>query len=338
MLKIATPYILLALLLSSCSHSKLSPNVVEPSSSASQNQVSNSAPTLFSLVDGVSKTDPASNETPLPIIALNKKPKIFNVPSKQSSAPFNLALKSVESYINHWLRRSSEVPLIGLKPPEITALPEARVFSKNEFETTKQFNTRLAQAKSEYRKILDNIKQEYLDEVSTYNAAIKSYNNEIKWEQKERQEQAKSMRIRLLNTAINEVLGTPKLANLEYNADQEFFNGKVVSENSMISYDILIPVAINDAKAFKENAEKAVVSIKMSLEGRIKPIDFRIDSAIGSYTASLEAKDGIKATMFEQRSVGVENIDLSNVVIDKANSLEVDDNISSNKKYFGKLF
>ncbi|WP_201341470.1 hypothetical protein [Abyssogena phaseoliformis symbiont] len=119
---------------------------------------------------------------------------------------------------------------IQLRKPSHLAIPSPAIIAKGEFETTKQFRIRLAQRKNIYQEKLNAIKQSYINKVGVYNTAIKSYNNEIYWEQKRRQEQVtSSMRSRLLNTAINEILGTLRLINVKYYADKEVFTARIVA-------------------------------------------------------------------------------------------------------------
>ncbi len=269
---------------------------------------------------------------------LGQNQEQYNKTSLYSDAPFNLAVKSVEAYIKDWLLRPTEVEPITLSMPQKPSTPKAKVLTKGEFETTKQFQVRLAEEKAKYRKVLAKIRGDYIAKVAAYNAAIKFYNSEIKWEQKIREERVTSIRVRLLGIAINEVLGEPKLTNLEYNADKEIFNAKVVATNAAVAYDIFIPVAIVDAPGFKENIKQFSVAIKMDIEGKIKPVTFTIDNGSGvNYIAYLtDSKNADLVT--KERSTGVNYLDVNDVIINKADTLKVDSIIDRNEKYFGKFF
>lgn len=256
---------------------------------------------------------------------------------KRLEAPFNMALKSVETYIRNWLLRPSEIAPIQLKKPTRPILPQPEVITKGEFETTKQFNIKLAQKKAEYNNKLYAIKQNYINKIDVYNTAITSYNSEIHWEEKIRQEQILSMRPRLLNIAVNEVLGTPKMINVKYNADKEVFDARVVASSNIIYYDIVIPVVMSEAKDFKKNIGQAEVFIKMNLDGKIKPVNFKIQNLNKMYAAYLVDKNNVNY-LTKQKSAGVASIDLNNIEIDKINTLKVNNIINSNKKFFKKLF
>jgi uncharacterized protein YkuJ len=345
MLKAVIFYTSLVFLLSSCSVS----NLFKSNSSrvsANKNIIVSADETPKA---NAVKSLQASASKPFKVSVNRQRSLSFNqtsqVPSQQTakhlhlSAPFSLALESVETYIKYWLLRPSEVPLVRLNPPQRPALPKVAVLSKGEFENRKQFRTRLAQEKLTYQQTLDGLKQGYIDEVGIYNAAIKTYNSELQWEQKRRREQAKSMRIPLLNTAVNEVLGIPKLVNVLYDADREIFNAKVIAQNSAVSYDVLIPVAAINAQDFKKSSNEAIVAIKMNLKGQIKPVSFRIDNAQGSYVAYLENDELINmAIESEQRSSGVEDIDLSGIKINRAKVLKVGDSVNSNEEYFRSIY
>lgn len=278
----------------------------------------------------------SAQKNPASEFVLNQNRGKYNQTSQYSDAPFNLAVKSVEDYIEAWLLRPTEVTPFTLSMPEKPAIPEASVLTKGEFETTKQFQIRLAEEKLKFNETLQSLRKNYVAKVEAYNSAIQSHNSEIQWEQKIREERVNSIRVRLLGTAINEVLGAPKLANLEYNADKEVFTAKVIAANATVSYDVLIPVAIVDAPDFKKTVEQSSVAIKMDVTGKIKPVNFKINDSKGVvYTAYLvETKDAIT----KQRSTGVDDLDLNDVVIDKANTLKVDTIIDRNEKYFGKFF
>ncbi|BBB24414.1 hypothetical protein CVFO_1344 [Isorropodon fossajaponicum endosymbiont JTNG4] len=145
------------------------------------------------------------------------------------------------------------------------------------------------------------------------------------------------MRSRLLNTAINEILGAPRLINVKYNADKEVFTARIVASDNAVYYDVVVPVVIGgEAQNFKNDARKSKILIKMNLDGKIKPVNFKIKNPKKTYTAYLlDSKDADSLT--RQRSVGIAGIDLNDIKINKINSLKVDKIIESNKQYFRKF-
>jgi hypothetical protein len=271
---------------------------------------------------------------------LLQKNASFHTPSnkllKRLEAPFSLALKSVEDYLQAWLEKPTEVDAIAFDKPTYPVIPLPPVpKAKGEFESTKKFNIRLAQTKQAYQNKLDAIKAKYSERVKVYNSAVAAYNNEIYWEQERRKEQVISMRSRLLNVAISELLGEAKLINVLYNADKEVFNARVVAADNTVHYDIVIPVVLSKAQVFKYNADKSKVFVNMNLKGEIKPIDFKIQNSGDVYTAYLS--NGMINTSVKLKDINAIDVDLKSIQVEKTKDLKVDTILEDNKEFFRTL-
>lgn len=328
MLKIiALSQVILIFVLSGCNHEKGlfgSKNTVKAQNTQTQKQTPTPTGAQF-----------------VPLVTATKS-KVFSIGKlldsqtlAQSDAPFNLAVKSVEEDIKQWLSRASEVSPIGLKMPAQSDIPPANILSKGEFETTKQFQTRLTNERKRYNVIKKSIKKDYLNQVNLYNIAVTEYNNEIQWEQRKRREQIASIRPQLLRTAVHNVLGTPKIASIQYNADKEIFTAKIIASNSRVAYDVFIPVALSEAKLFKQNANDAKVVITMNIDGgKIRPVSFKINNAQASYDAYLSNNQNIST---KQRSAGVDDVDFSDAIIEKPDDIDVESILNNNEKFFQDL-
>jgi hypothetical protein len=238
----------------------------------------------------------------------------------------------VEEYLESWVSRDTEIEAVQVKKPIYPKIPLPPVLLvKGEFEPTKDFNIRVAKQEDAYQEKLNTIKQKYTGRVKVYNSAVKAYNNEIHWEQERRREQAVAMRSRLLNVAINEILGEPKMLKLKYDADKELFAGRVVAADNTVYYDIVVPVILKEAPDFKKNVKRLDIFVKMSLNGEIKPASFKIKNFDKVYFGSL---------ISEEKSVknkSIAEIDLNSIKIKKTKDLKVDGIVENNNKYFRTL-
>jgi hypothetical protein len=249
-------------------------------------------------------------------------------------SPFSLSASVVEKYIENWINSPSEVPEFSLEKPSIPELPEHPVFQKDEFETSSEFALRVEIAEKEYQEQIKDIKKSYENSVDAYNEAVDLYNTQIDWERKTRAEKVPAMRKRYLDIAFSEVLGNPVVENLDYDADNEVFYGKIVSEYSNLVLNVKIPVILSKAKAFKENLHNIKPEIKIDMvDGNIVFSKVSTISNGVSYDAKLmESEKTLEVT--PEVTIGEKGVAIDNFNIKSIKPLKVKQIAKDNRQFF----
>jgi hypothetical protein len=254
------------------------------------------------------------------------------------NSPFTLAIQLVEKYLNDWLQNPDSVPEFTLKKPDLPILKKRPILVKDEFETTNDFNLRAEIAEREYQLKVDNIIENYKESVDFYNNEVDAYNANIEWERKSRYEKIPAMRKRYLDIAFSEVLGTPHLDNLKYDADNEVFYGKIISEFENLKLNVKIPVLLADAQKFKEDSQNIKPNLKIELiDGNIVFSNVSIDHGNNTYPAILLSGEKILKNTSNitigKNITGVERIETKGL-----NKLKVKKIINANRQFFSKNF
>lgn len=221
---------------------------------------------------------------------VNKFPnyKKARVALDKLESPFSLAASIVEKYIDNWINSPSKVKKFTAVKPKFPKLPKNPILKKGEFEKTIDFNIRVREAQKKYQQQLNAIKASYESKVNKYNEDVANYNSAIDWERKTRAEKVPAMRKRYLDTAFAEVLGNPRVVNLEYNADKEVFYGQIVSQHDNLKLNIEVPIVITKAKNFKKNVKNLKPSVKVDLiDGNVVFSDVSIKDNGATYPAKL---------------------------------------------------
>lgn len=119
---------------------------------------------------------------------------------------------------------------------------------KDEFETTKQYNSRINESKKsidlQNKKKIKSWKQKIENQKLKYKSKLKRLKNS-----------RKSDYIRYLQKAMHIKYGSPKIINVEYNADNQIFEIKLKSTRDGYNNKVKIPVKIKYAKKFKKILE-----------------------------------------------------------------------------------
>lgn len=249
-------------------------------------------------------------------------------------SPFSSASFRVEKYINDWVSAPSEIPAFSLDEPPLPTIPATPILSKKEFETSEQFNVRINLAKSNHNKELGVIKDQYVKDVKSYNASVDDYNNQLIWESKSRKEKIPSMRKRYLNTAFNEILGSPTLASLKYDADNETFYGHIISSGNNLDLNVKIPVILPEARMFKQN----ISSIKPII--KIDVIDGYVVFSSVTFPNNGKIYPGVvldsEKVLPQVRTIttGTKSIDFTTHVANTPKTLSIKDIVNDNNKFF----
>jgi hypothetical protein len=255
-------------------------------------------------------------------------------------SPFSMSTAMVEKYIEDWINAPSSIPEFVMEKPEVPELPERPVLTKDEFESTKQFSSRVAVAEKEYKEQVDLTRESYKKSIDNYNNAVDEYNSKIDWERKSRIEKIPAMRKRYLDVAFAEVLGNPSLQNLTYNADEEVFYGQVAAEYSNFKLNIEIPVVLSKAQDFKKNVDNIRPNVKIEvIDGNIVFSKVDVTSNGITYNAKLlNSDENIKSTATKiidnSVTIGDDGVVIDNMSIEKIKPLKVKQITKDNRQFF----
>jgi hypothetical protein len=255
-------------------------------------------------------------------------------------SPFSLSASMVEKYIEDWINAPSSVPAFTMKKPEVPEVPERPVLTKGEFESNQQFKSRIYKAKIKYKAKVEALKASYKKSIDGYNNAVDRYNSKIDWERKSRIEKIPAMRKRYLDIAFTEVLGSPSLQNLNYNADKEVFYGQITSEYSNFKLNVEIPVILSKAKEFKNNVKNIKPALKIDfVDGNIIFSKVSVTNKGVTYNAKLlNSDENIKpaslATIESSVTVGDEVVVIEDISVEKIKPLKVKQIIKANRQFF----
>ena len=249
-------------------------------------------------------------------------------------SPFSLASSIVERYLEDWINAPSNIPEFNIAKPLPPEPLERPIVIKDEFETINEFKLRVEIAEKEFRKESEIIKNTYQSAVDEYNSAVSLFDTKVDWERKSRAEKIPSMRKRYLDVAFAEVLGSPMVKDIIYDADNEVFYGKIISEFSNLALDVKIPVILSEAKQFKENIVNLKPLIKIDLiDGNIVFSKLVIKNNGKPYYAKLLSSERVLAAV-PTITIGKQNIDLNDVNFKRTKSLKVKQIIKDNRQFF----
>jgi hypothetical protein len=191
---------------------------------------------------------------------------------------------------NEWLNLKTELgdfafhkpvtPVAVIRQPIITVS-----LNKKEFETTANFNQRVASARQEMADKEALVKRRYKEKLDTYNQLLSTYNIGIKKERQERELRSLDVYLGYINNNIAGVLGEPYFSDLIYDADKQQMFGTLFSDKSKFSRPVVINVSLEDAKAFKDSIAKvfpvlefdvtrkslSIANIGSELNGKVYP-------------------------------------------------------------------
>lgn len=158
--------------------------------------------------------------------------------------------------------------------PEITQpkLPASPVLDKSQFETKAEFQQRVQIALDKRNKTIEIIQAEYRQTVEKRNDELASYLTKREKEISElvdgynnrKEEQSKNINIAKVKQtayAFIEVLGSPYLDKINYDAESQVLYGTIKMTKSKYQEKVSIQVSSEDAKYIFENKEQVPVSL-----------------------------------------------------------------------------
>lgn len=155
---------------------------------------------------------------------------------------------------------------LDLQPPEKPELPPLPELVKGEFEKTSTFKNRVQQAQTKRQHQVAEIEKSYQQSVASFNRAVENNNAANQQKLAAHKAAMTAKRQQFMAQAIQEILGEPELTQLQYDADAELFHGKILASNGGYEQAIMVPVPINEAQAFKDQANSLKPVLSFSLD------------------------------------------------------------------------
>lgn len=247
--------------------------------------------------------------------------------------PFSRVGQMADAELKSWLGRPSEVPAFVLSPPTKPDAPPLPRLVKDEFETTKQFRARAAEAEMQRAAEIARIENGYRKAVDTFNAAVSHHNQALANEAARRRAETESMRARLLGEALSESLGDPRIADLNYDADNGRFYGMLRSANGNFIRKITIKVPLTEARHFKDNIGAIVPVLRFTADkGTLQLTRVTAVFEDQKYEVSLTDKVFQPVTMTSSLEENTPTIDALSTM--RAQTLDTSALLAENSSYF----
>ncbi|BAS68018.1 MAG: hypothetical protein DSY43_01630 [Gammaproteobacteria bacterium] len=179
--------------------------------------------------------------------------------------PLAYIVNKANQQTDKWLNRKTKLGKFTLQPPTLPkSLSKTRSLSlvKGEFETTIDFKQRVALAKKEIAEKEALIEKHYQEKLAAYNQALNAYNTDLEKEKKERELRSLDVYLDYVNSNIDNVLGEPYFSDPIYDADKQQMFCNLLSNKSNFRQPVVINVALEGAKVFKQNLAKVFPVLK----------------------------------------------------------------------------
>jgi len=232
------------------------------------------------------------------------------------SDPFaEVARLSAES-LKKWEQNYPQ-PRLYQRPPKKPTMPPLPILTKGEFEKTSAFKQRVEQARITRQLKIKQIERQYAKAVAYYNQAVQNHNLAVQRAVKKRKREWFYKRQQFMREAMFLVFGSPKFAEVNYNADQEFFYGRLVSSNGNFAQNVKLPVPLSQAPEFKQQLSKLKTVVTFKLKQNqllIAGIEakYRGQTYAGKFTAQDAETQGVKVQLEEQQLAGFATLDTMN--------------------------
>ncbi len=186
--------------------------------------------------------------------------------SRWSNDPYMLISKLTESSLNTWVDNLPPPAAFDGELPKREEMPPLPELVKDEFETTDQFKTRVANAKLKRQKIRDLIEARYQSSVKNYNNQVSQYNRKLEKDKRERPKKILAKQNELLAGNIKLVLGEPMLKELSYNADEGVFFARLISSHGNFDLPIKFSVPLSKARSLKQESAQITPEVEFTVE------------------------------------------------------------------------
>ncbi len=177
---------------------------------------------------------------------------------KRAYLPFEVIDSIANDKLKVWLNRDSEVANFSLERPKPAILPTPKTLTKGEFETTQQFEARVAAAQKQYDSEVARLVKLHQDEKLKYQQALREYELGLDLEKKRRQAASTEKYWQYVYQAFAQELGEPNLKLIKYNADLGVFYAVLTSSKSRFSQWLEVRVPLAHAKSLQNNADQVL--------------------------------------------------------------------------------
>lgn len=181
--------------------------------------------------------------------------------------PFTRVSDLVNARLQAWLKRPSEVGEFTRVPPQKPSAPALPNLVKDEFETAAQFQVRVEKAKQQRQRDIEKLEQDYRAQVDAFNRAVSTHNAALRGEQDARQKAIPAQRLTFLQEAIAQVLGAPRIQDLNYDAENQLFYATVVSSNRNFERKVTVKVPRDAGRQFKADAANLDPRMRFEVSG-----------------------------------------------------------------------
>ncbi len=213
----------------------------------------------------------SSRDYLLKFVANNPQHSLSTQLLEKIESPLAYIVDQANARLDRWLSRESLVSFFTTKPPvkNFYGNQQPPVFlEKSEFETSKEFNKRVASAKNRRNKEDQALEKQYQSRLYAYNQALKAHKVLITKEQAERKKKANSVYLGYINEGITNVLGYPFLTEPSYDADGEKLFANLVSQKSGLKKLVSINVPLSKAEDFKTNISKVLPVLEFDINNK----------------------------------------------------------------------
>lgn len=171
--------------------------------------------------------------------------------------PFDVVNEISETKTQEWINRSTEVKTFTKRVPEKPSEPFPVIIQKGEFETTQNFQDRIARDEQIRLDKITKLENDYAEDIRTYNNSVRAYNSALDAEKIRRKDASLTKYWQFVHGTLRDVLGNPEISIYQYDADSQAFYAVLSSDKSSLNHWAKIHVPIEQAKFVKQNASTA---------------------------------------------------------------------------------
>ena len=214
--------------------------------------------------------------SPESVANLKKVPHVKNCPEtnkRLAKISITQQLRGINrnATIKKYVQAKVDEFIIANKPPTFSRdVPEKSEYKplpklvKDEFESTAQFKARIKKAEQQYVEHVEDIDNQYTQDIDNYNESVKAFNNRLNRHNQFISAKLLEVRKKSMAEAFTISYGKPKLKKDSYDADSEIFYLTLLSENGRFKEKLSMPMPRARAKSF--NDEIAQMEPKISLK------------------------------------------------------------------------
>jgi len=191
---------------------------------------------------------------------------------KTDTEPFAVISSRAQEIINNRYLQPRNPTNLRLKLPRTIpdiSFPPAPTLIKDQFETKEQFEERVRQAQIKRERELAAIQEEYARKVDQRNAEVArleaQHKDELRMIEKEQEMKMRNLPVMFplaVGRSFAEVMGTPTLRDLRYDADAGVMHGELRASNADYALKFAQKMPANEASDFFKNQQMVFPYVK----------------------------------------------------------------------------